>query len=259
MNTYKAVIEYLGTEFNGFQKQNTGVPTIQNTLENCLRKITGGEASTIGSGRTDTGVHARGQVIKISIEKDIPEEGLKKALNDLLPLSITIRELEKCSEDFHPIRDSLQKEYRYRFVFNQTLDPMLKQMVTNFYGEADVEKMKAGAKHFLGEHDFQNYQTVGTDVDSTVRTISCCEIRPLTLQSSAFGTELEVLELRVVGTGFLKQMVRLIMGTLLEYGKGKLSEQQIIDSLKGPKLKQHLGPVARPEGLILYQVDYPIH
>ena len=258
MNTYKAWIEYLGTHYNGFQKQNSGVPTIQNTIEDVLKKISGKQnISTLASGRTDAGVHAREQIIKITLDNPIPEVGLKKALNDLLPTSIRIRNVEKCPQSFHPIRDSLWKEYHYRFSFNQELDPDLSLFVTNYYGEIDIEKMKKAAKIFEGEHDFCNYQTVGTEVDSTIRSILHCEIQPIEMFSTGFGQHSNSFQLTVRGTGFLKQMVRLMMGTLIECGRNKVTAKDIENSLKSEKLANKLGPVAPPQGLILYQVKYP--
>ena len=113
LNTYRAILQYSGTDYKGFQKQNSGVPTIQNTLEDILRRITSDkEIKTIGSGRTDSGVHANRQVIKISTNSSIPSYGLMKAINDLLPADIKVINLVNCEQSFHPIRDAIKKEYR---------------------------------------------------------------------------------------------------------------------------------------------------
>ncbi len=258
LNTYRAILQYSGTDYKGFQKQNSGVPTIQNTLEDVLKKISSGkELKTIGSGRTDTGVHANYQVIKISMNFNIPARGLKKAINDLLPPAIRIKDLSECEDTFHPIHHAINKEYRYRFTFSQYLDPSLNKYCTNIFGDLDIKLMQDFCKLYVGTHDFINYQTMGTDVESTIREIKSCEINPCNLHSMMSNTTKEVFELRIVGTGFLKQMVRLIMGALFEAGKGRVDSNAIKSSLLGGELKNRLGPVAPPQGLVLYYVKYP--
>ena len=258
MSTYKAIISYLGTNYKGFQKQNSGVATIQNTLEDILRRITSDkEIKTIGSGRTDSGVHANRQVIKISTNSSIPSYGLMKAINDLLPADIKVINLVNCEQSFHPIRDAIKKEYRYRFSFNKNLDPGLNQMVTNFYGELNIDFMKLCCETFKGKHDFRNYQTVGTDVETTVREILSAEIIATTKFSLLSDQPVTIYEFRIVGTGFLKQMVRLLMGALVEAGKGKVDQNQIKNSLTGNTIQNRLGAVAPPQGLALYEVTYP--
>jgi tRNA pseudouridine38-40 synthase len=259
LNTYKAIIQYKGTNFKGFQKQNSGVLTIQNTVEDVLKRISSDPGlKTIGSSRTDAGVHANNQVIKISMNSQIPCKGLMRAMNDLLPPTIKVKELELSTEDFHPIRDAVDKEYRYRFSLNQSLDPVLNEFCTNFYGDIKIDLMKAVCSSFEGTHDFVNYQTVGTDVDSTIRTVSKCEIGQIDMTSLLDMKSVNIYELRIIGTGFLKQMVRLITGAIIEAGKGKIDQSDIKKSLLGPILSNRLGPVAPAEGLVLFMVNYPI-
>ncbi len=261
LNTYKAVIQYLGTDYKGFQKQKFDTQTIQNSIEKVLKIITKEkEIYSLGSGRTDAGVHACGQVIKIMIQQKIPSEGMKRAMNDLLTRSIRVSSLNSCEGDFHPIRDSYWKEYRYRFCLNEELDPFINQQVTNFKGKLNVDLMVDACGIFIGKHDFAGFQTVGTEVNSTIREIHACEVRKLKpSQNILSGRSYQVYELSIVGSGFLKQMVRLIMGTLLEVSKGKVGKKQIISSLSsssGEKVPCKLGAVAPPEGLTLYKVNY---
>ena len=255
LNIYKIIIQYKGTQYQGFQVQKNG-RTIQGELNNVLKTLSHSEEiKTIGSGRTDSGVHAIGQVVKIEIPVSIPAENLKKALNSLLPADIRVTHVEESNVEFHPIFSAKSKEYNYLFSTKSIMSPFASELVTSVDFDLDISLMNEGCKLLLGSHDFINYQCVGTDVDSTIRNIYECEI--LHMQSNDHLTHVidDYYVLRIVGNGFLKQMVRLIMGALWALGRGKITLQDLKDSLTRP-LDSRLGATAPPQGLYLKVVHY---
>jgi tRNA pseudouridine38-40 synthase len=253
-NHFKITLSYQGTHYCGWQKQSQGEKTIQGELEKALSKITnGGEFSTLGSGRTDAGVHALGQVVKIDLNINIDETGLLKVLNSYLPKDIRVLNVESSDEEFMPTVHAKSKEYRYYFSIDPVVPSPLNLQLAHLRYELDIELMKKAAQLFVGEHDFQNYFCVGTPVKSTVRTIYNCEI--LTVDNFFHPANSQVYLLKIEGNGFLKQMVRLIMGALIEVGKGKASLQDIENSLK-ESIDSKVGATAPAEGLYLYAVQY---
>lgn len=255
MNTYKITIQYKGTRYQGFQVQSQGA-TIQGELNNALAILAKTvDVKTLGSGRTDAGVHALGQVVRIEIPVFIPAESLIKAMNSHLPHDIRVIDAEICDREFHPIFSAKSKEYNYVFSTEKTMTPFADELVTHFPYNLNVELMKEGCKLFCGEHDFINFQCTGTDVGSTVRQIERCEL----IHYNSDGHWQSLLDnyyvLKIVGNGFLKQMVRLIMGALISLGKEKISLEDIKKSLNTP-LKNRLGPTAPPQGLYLKKVHY---
>lgn len=255
MNIYKLILQYKGSRYSGFQIQVKD-QTIQGELNQALKILSKCESvKSIGSGRTDAGVHALGQVVKIEIPVNIPEQGLVKGINSHLPHDIRVIQAERTDETFHPIYSAKSKEYNYVFSTQELITPFADELVTHFPYELDVEIMRKGCQLFCGEHDFINYQCTGTDVETTVRKIYECEI----LHFKGDGHFKNLLEdyyvLRVVGNGFLKQMVRLMMGALWSLGRGKISLEDLEKSLKTP-LSQRLGATAPPQGLYLKEVHY---
>lgn len=216
-----------------------------------------GSIRTLGSGRTDAGVHALGQVIKIELEAERSAEDLHKGLNALLPADIRVLELRPVDPHFHPIFDADWKEYRYYFTTRRTLMPFERELIVSKPYEFDYDLMDQACAHFVGEHDFQNYFCVGTETATTVRTILECDLsRHLPMgpfEGALLGGEMFVF--RVRGTGFLKQMVRLMISALWEVGRGKVGLERFRASLKDPSIG-HLGPVAPPQGLFLAEVFY---
>jgi len=255
LNIYKLTLQYKGSNYSGFQVQIKD-RTIQGELNNALKILAKSEdIKSIGSGRTDAGVHALGQVVKVEIPVDIPEMGLLKGLNSHLPHDIRVIKSEKTTEQFHPIYSAHSKEYNYVFSTKEMITPFADELVTHFPFELDIEQMKKGCQIFCGEHDFINYQCTGTDVETTVRKILECELQHF----HGEGHFKELLDdyyvLRVVGTGFLKQMVRLMMGALWSLGRGKITLEELEKSLKMP-LERRLGATAPPQGLYLKEVHY---
>jgi tRNA pseudouridine38-40 synthase len=256
MFSYKLLISYCGKNYFGWQIQAANQVTIQGTLNEALSKIAKStEVQSIGSGRTDAGVHALGQVVKIEIPLSIDPQALMRALNSHLPSDIRIREVTETTTDFHPIFSAKKKEYLYLFNWGGVPTPFQDKLVTNVPYNLDVKTMQDACKLFVGEHDFCNFYTLGTDVKSTVRTIYSADIAPY---SAGFMQEHfpGVYVFRVVGNGFLKQMVRLLMGTIWEAGRGKIQLSEIESYLQGKSFAKKLAAVAPPDGLYLSQVDY---
>nr|BDT26785.1 tRNA pseudouridine(38-40) synthase TruA [Bacteriovorax sp. HI3] len=255
MNIYKITVQYKGTNYLGFQVQPSG-KTIQGEINSALRILSkSDEIKSVGSGRTDSGVHAFGQVVRIEIPVDIPVASLPKAMNSNLPEDIRVIAAESVTEHFHPIFSAKSKEYNYVFATEENISPFARELVTYFPFQLNIETMKKGCQLFCGEHDFVNFQCVGTEVESTVRKIISCEL--VRLESTGHWAHLvgEYYVLKVTGTGFLKQMVRLMMGALISLGRGKITLEDLEKSLKTP-LPNRLGPTAPPQGLYLKEVHY---
>lgn len=256
MNSYKLKIQYNGFHFIGWQVQPNG-ETIQGTLNNCLKKLSKSEdIKTVGSGRTDSGVHALGQVVKIEMPLQIDTTALVKALNTLLPDSIRVLEAEVCGEDFHPIFSAKKKEYLYAFTLNKNRSPFIGELMARYpHRDFDQKRLEEACRLFEGEHDFCNYFCTGTPVKSTVRTIFNCSVVKEPVEGFYHVFDNEHYLLRFEGTGFLKQMVRLMVGALWATAAGKCSLQDIENSLKNP-LDSKLAAVAPPQGLYLNKVHY---
>lgn len=255
LNIYKLILQYKGSRYSGFQIQVVD-QTIQGELNKALKILSKSEdVKSIGSGRTDAGVHAFGQVVKIEIPVNIPEQSLVRAINSHLPHDIRVVKAERANELFHPIYSAKSKEYNYLFSTQEMITPFADELVTHFPYELDIELMRKGCQVFCGEHDFINYQCTGTEVETTVRKIHSCELQYFKGEGH-FGHILEeYYVLRVVGNGFLKQMVRLMMGALWSLGRGKITLEELENSLKTP-LSQRLGATAPPQGLYLKEVHY---
>lgn len=256
MNTYKATIQYKGTAYQGWQIQPEA-RTVQGEINKALKKISKDEESkTLGSGRTDSGVHALGQVVKLSTSLSIGGPELTKAFNSLLPSDIQILKIEDAKESFHPIGDASWKEYIYLFSTQKSLNLFYKEFVAQAPAGLDFNKMIEACNHFVGSHDFSDFQCVGTKLNTSVREIFECEVSPYSGRWGVFPKVDGIMMLRVRGSGFLKQMVRLLAGTLWNVGQGKTSLDELASSMKTP-LGRKLGPVAPAHGLYLKEVFYP--
>jgi tRNA pseudouridine38-40 synthase len=269
---YQLCIQYKGTHYLGWQVQarkEEGAKTIQGVLSDVLQEMCHSDKVRIqGSGRTDSGVHALGQIVKIDIPLNLPTQALLKGMNALLPDDIRVRSVNPCSGDFHPIRDAKSKEYRYLFCHAEdSWTPLMKDFIarTPRIGQDfqwDWAKVRAACEMLCGKHNFQNFYCVGTPTSTTIRTLFECELVDLSKESMGHLAPLvgtDCLMFRFVGDGFLKQMVRLLVGTLWNIGVGKVSLEELKEALQGQiPDKQKLGKVAPPEGLYLYQVHYDI-
>ena len=255
LNTYKLTIQYKGTAYQGFQIQPTGL-TIQGEINKALKILSKAETvKSIGSGRTDSGVHAFAQIVRIEIPVDIPESNLLRAINSHLPKDIRVTSVFRCTNDFHPIFSAESKEYNYVFSNDQSISPFAHELVTLFPFELDIDLMQEGCKLFCGEHDFINFQCTGTEVESTVRQIFSCEL----VHHHSAGLWGHMLRdyyvFKVIGNGFLKQMVRLMMGALWSLGRKKITLIDLERSLRIPQTNR-LGATAPPQGLYLKEVHY---
>lgn len=253
---YKLLISYDGQQYFGWQIQKETDQTIQGQLNLAFKEVTGlTNFKTIGSGRTDTGVHALGQVVLLEADEKLPEQVFFKGMNQRLPQDIQIINMEFCDSSFHPIFSAKSKIYQYVLSLEK-LPPFLAFNFLTYLKPLDLNVLNDSINCFLGEHDFLNYFCVGTDVKSTVRTI--LQARADLVQSFDFGNYSvtgKFLKFEFEGTGFLKQQVRLMVGALLALNEGKISKADLKASLSGQKIK-HLAPVAPAAGLYLKSVNY---
>ncbi len=231
---------YDGTEFHGWQVQ-PGLPTVQGTLEAVLSEIEGGPVHLTGSGRTDAGVHALAQVASFDLTNPIPADNLRRAMNRLLPPTIRILAVAEAAAGFHARHHAVAKTYEYRIVRTEICSPFERRYVHHHPYPLDPSPMQQLAARFTGTHDFRIFAAAddryGDDFDMT-RTIF----------SSALDCQSDRLTFRVRGSGFLKHMVRNLVGTLLEAGKGNMPADRWPD---------RSGPTAPPQGLFLVSVEYP--
>lgn len=247
MRRIKLTLAYDGTDFHGWQAQ-PDVPTIQGALERAVSEIEGRPVKVAGSGRTDAGVHALAQVAACSIENPIPVANLRRALNRLLPPAIRVLAAEEAPAGFDPRRDAKAKTYEYRIVLSEICSPFERRYVHHHPYPLALEKILEAAPAFEGTHDFSAF-AAADEKDalggSKVRTIF----------SSRAELAGERLIYRVRGSGFLKHMVRNMVGVLLEVGKGNLTREQIVEWLV-PGATVKAGPTAPACGLFLVGVEY---
>jgi len=249
---YKVRISYKGTNYVGWQSQEAITekvdrPTVQTTIHQVLRKISKyKECSVSGASRTDKGVHAQSQLGKLSIPLDVEAKKLQMGMNDLLPKDIRILECEVCGEEFNPSKDSKLKEYHYYFCTSDIENPVLSDFVAHAKNSLDIESMKKAAKLFEGEHDFFNFCSPSSQAFTTIRTVISCEI----LKADFNSFNQEIYYLKITGTGFLKHMVRLIVGALFGVGNGSVNEGDISKYLKYHQVEK-LGRKAGARGLHL--------
>lgn len=244
MRNVKLTIEYDGTNYCGWQKQNNE-KTIQEEIEKAIYKAVGEVVEVIGSSRTDAGVHARKMVANFKTNATIPFDKFKYAINDKLPDDIAIIESEEVSEDFHARYDSKGKTYCYSIINRQQKPAIGRNYVYHFKWDLDIEKMKCACKYFIGKHDFKAFRSLGSSVKTTERTI-----KELYIESEA-----EKINIFITADGFLYNMVRIIVGTLLKVGRGKIPVEDIEKIiLLGDRKKA--GPCVPAQGLILEKVYY---
>ncbi|MCY3826174.1 MAG: tRNA pseudouridine(38-40) synthase TruA [Candidatus Dadabacteria bacterium] len=245
MKNVKIIIEYDGTDYHGWQRQGD-LPTVQKTIEDALGQITGENTKITGSGRTDAGVHAVGQVANFLTETRMDPETLRKALNSTLPGDISIIKAQEVPDGFHAQFSSRSKVYEYR-IFNRPHPPALQRnMVWHIQEKLDTKKMREAAAYLEGTHDFSVFATTDITVKTTVRTV-----KRIHVSKTHEGTILVEIE----SDGFLKRMVRMITGTLVQTGKGKLSPEEFGQILaEGQKTKNVF--TAPPQGLFLKKVIY---
>lgn len=241
----KLRIEYDGTSYGGWQYQ-LNAPTVQNEIEKALLELTGEKIRVTGASRTDAGVHAKGQVAHFDTESPIPAERFSYALNTLLPMDIRIQESEEVPGDFHARFWTKGKSYSYLIWNNTHASALLANRAWSVYPPLDVEKMRQAAAYLVGEHDFAAFCATGGQTKTTVRTIN-----DLSIDDSA---EHEIV-IQVSGNAFLYNMVRIIAGTLVDVGSGRLPVTITEEMLK-TKDRTIGGPTAPAQGLTLEAIDY---
>ena len=241
---YKLTLAYDGTRFYGWERQ-PGRDTIQGKLESVLTELTGKTVDVIGAGRTDAGVHARAMTASVLLDTDKTPEEIRDYLNRYLPDAIAVREVKPCGGRFHARYNALGKTYRYT-CFDGPVKPVFdRRYVTMLDYEPDVDRMRQAAAYLQGEHDFASFCGNPYMKKSTVRTVDSLEITK----------RKDFLYINVHGDGFLQNMVRIITGTLLEVGFGRMEPDRVKEILEG-KDRRLAGPTAPPQGLCLMKVDY---
>lgn len=248
MRTLKLTVAYDGTNYHGFQKQ-TNALTVQQVLEEKLSLLCGEKIVTAGSGRTDTGVHARGQVVSLTTSGSIPLENLLKACAGILPKDIVLWQAEEADEGFHARYSACWKRYCYRIVQNKHADPFLRNYVWQMREYLRLEAMQEAAQLLLGTHDFSFFRSAGSVQSSPVKTIYRAEWLP---------KEQGELEFCIEGNGFLYHMVRNIVWHLVEVGKGTKSIAEFKSEFAAGKRHFKVAP-APPQGLYLDYVGYIPH
>ena len=238
------VVAYDGTAYNGWQLQ-PGTPTIEGELNKALSSLLGEEIRVIGASRTDSGVHALCNIAVFDTNARIPAEKISYALNQRLPEGIRIQKSLEVAEDFHPRHCNSKKTYEYR-ILNREFPLPTKRLYAHFtYVPLDVELMRMGAKYLVGEHDFKSFCATAAVVETTIRTITDIGVEK-------DGDEIVI---RVSGTCFLYNMVRIIAGTLMEIGRGNYPPQKVQEILAA-KDRQAAGPTAPANGLTLVKYEF---
>ncbi len=244
MTKYKVVLQYLATGYAGWQVQRDQ-PTIGGTIESVLTRLTGESPAVVGSGRTDAGVHALGQVAHFRLEKPWCSKRLLRSLNGLLPTNIRALRLVVAPPSFHAQRDVVKKRYVYRIYNGPILSPFLQGRVYQVFPALDFERMQGAAESIRGRHDFTGFAASTTRVKNRTRN----------LLVSRWQRKGRSLEYQIEAKGFLHHMVRNIVGTLVQVGLGKRPPEDMPEILKG-RDRRRAGPTAPAEGLYLARVWY---
>jgi tRNA pseudouridine38-40 synthase len=288
MRTLKLTIAYDGSAYAGWQSQH-GAPTVQDTLENAIAKVTGERSRILASGRTDAGVHALGQVIGLRTRSTLPPEVLLRALNANLPRDVAVLSLAEAPDGFHPIRHALRKRYRYIIHDGPVRDVFQRHFAWHYcHGRLDAEAMQRAAAALVGTHDFSSFESSGAKRKTSVRTIfdlpvarhtlpspfgrgavgeggaeDCPNFRSTKMGLSPSGNSEQgraretenFIIIEVEADGFLYNMVRSIVGTLVQVGRGAQPENWPAEVLRAAD-RRAAGPTAPPQGLFLVNVDY---
>jgi tRNA pseudouridine38-40 synthase len=244
MATYKLTLEYDGTAYAGWQRQ-PDQPTVQAALETALHRITQTDIPVIGAGRTDSGVHALGQVASFHSDRAMTPDEWTRALNALLPPDISALSTERIADGFSARRSAVGKLYEYRILNRRARSALERQRAWHLWGRLHVEHMREGAALLKGRYDFSSFEGPQAGTDNKI-----CDLRRLEVlqEGNIIGIQLE-------GDRFLKQMVRAIVGTLVEVGQGKRGPQTMKTVLEA-KDRRAAGYTAPPYGLYLVRVDY---
>jgi tRNA pseudouridine38-40 synthase len=268
----RLVLAYDGTDFHGWQRQPER-PTVQGAVEDAVARILGEKVTVYGSGRTDAGVHALHQVANFKTQCRIPCANLQKALNDILPPTVRVKQVDEVGENFHARYDVKSKTYRYRILQSPLCSPFLWRFVWHYPHALDVAKMAEAAALLVGEHDFAAFAsadgaaaaTPGSDDQGEAQQSSeesreareshRSTVRRVSSSSLVWRPKRQSLVYDVSGRGFLHHMVRNIVGTLVEVGQGKLGAADV-ERILASRDRRQAGPTAPPQGLFLAKVEY---
>ena len=241
-------VEYDGTDFVGWQRQNTNnTTTVQGALETAISKIGGEFVRVLGASRTDAGVHARGQVAHFDFPKNVEGWDMRYALQGMTPDSLTIRDLFLAPRDFHAIALVTDKIYKYRILNRRVPSALRRRYVHWVRFPLNVDYLNEASQFLLGKQDFKSFQSTGTIVKTTIRTIS---------EVSWTQLDDDILEFSIRGDGFLKQMVRNIVGTLIDLNQNERPANEV-QAILATLDRRRAGPSAPAQGLFLEQVNYP--
>jgi tRNA pseudouridine38-40 synthase len=253
MTRYRALLTYDGTAYQGFQRQAGDSPTIQGAVESAIAAATGQAATVIGAGRTDTGVHATGQVIAFDVEWQHEDAALLRALNALLPGDIALQDLTR-HEGFHPRFDAVLRIYKYTLIVARQRQPLLRHRAWWVHHPLDGDAMQRAASLLVGEHDFATFgkPPQGQSTVRRVETSEWVQALPTADQPQPF----EQWTYTIAANAFLQHMVRRIVGALVFVGRGKWSVEQFRTAFERARLLEAI-TLAPPQGLVLAQVLYP--
>lgn len=241
---YMLRVAYDGTEYCGWQIQ-PGLRTVEGTLKSALNKLIGEDVPMIGASRTDAGVHAEGNVAVFDCDTTIPADKIKYALNNLLPEDVVVVESKQVEADFHPRHCDCRKTYQYRILNTPLPDPNRRRNTYFYRGQLDVEAMREAAGYIVGEHDFVCFMASGSQVKDTVRTVYSLEL----------DRRDDVVTITIQGSGFLYNMVRIIAGTLVMVGRGRMKPQEV-ENIIDKRDRKGAGPTAPAKGLTLKVIEY---
>ena len=244
MRRIKLIVAYDGTNYHGWQFQ-PGSSTIEGELNKHLSELFKEKITVIGASRTDAGVHALCNVAVFDTNARIPAQRVAYALNQRLPEDIRIRKSEEVSEDFHPRKQVTRKTYEYKILNEEFANPMERLYAYFTYVPLDETKMQEAARCLIGEHDFASFCAAGSTAETTIRTI-----HDITVERN--GT---MISIKVTGNGFLYNMVRIIAGTLMEAGNGRIAPKQVKEILEA-RDRTKAGPTAPAKGLTLYRYQF---
>ena len=246
-STLKLTLAYDGAAFHGWQRQ-AGVRTVQEDVETVARRVLREPVHVVGASRTDSGVHAAGQVAHVLTESQIPAQRAQRALADRLPVDLTVVHIAHAPDGFHATRDARGKLYRYRIAAGRRkpVERFHQDHVWRVFVPLDVDRMRAAARRLQGTHDFAGFANAGSPRETTVRTVRRIFVRVV---GGEFWIDVE-------GDGFLYNQVRIMVGTLVEIGRGHWPPERI-DEIIAACDRSRAGPTAPPEGLCLQWVRYP--
>lgn len=244
MRYLKLILSYDGSNYNGFQRQKNAIG-VQQIVEGALSSLLGEDIKVAASGRTDTGVHARGQVISFATVSTVPTVNIPKAMRQFLPRDIVVCGVEEVNADFNARYSSIEKTYQYKIIITAAADPFVRNYVWEIGEALDVKKMQEAANFLLGTHDFSAFRNQGSKPMVPVRTIT----------KAKWTTSGKQLMFTITGDGFLYKMVRNIVGALVKVGSGKMTPEEF-QTIMLSKDRKRCGVAAPAKGLYLMEVRY---